>query len=247
MDDDLIESVPSPDVFCGMVPVAASAPPAHQVLVPARWRELEPDLAPSTLRRLLARTPSIEQAFWSDWLPRVLWRGAASAAVVMHVEPLIVAAYSPVFDTCAMLEFPAWLAAGHGQLATGRAQLAFGDHLVAVLAHLPGEALAPDLHLGGTPAAPAAGGLPDGWANVLPVVADFVCDPASGTLRQAHDDMPDWQWIRAEQCGREELWLSRGALRDGRPTRAAVPAGMDADAYPLRDLLLRSGEMGRRG
>ena len=210
-----------------------------------RWHALEPDLAPSALPRLLTRTPSPEQAFWRTWLPRALWRGTDSAAVVLHVDPLVVGAYSPVFDTCALLRFPSWLAQ--------TCELSFGSRLVAVLAYLPpvsptdtdgDRPLAPDLHLGTLAEEPAqvpgAGLLPAGHANMLPIVADFVCEPNSLVLRQVRDTIGEAQWIRAERRGREELWLSRGLLRDGRPSRAATPAGVDPATYPVRDLLLRS-------
>jgi hypothetical protein len=231
------DDVPPPEAFAfGAVEPEVFAP-ARLVLSQMRWRELEPNLAPSPLRRLLPRTPTPEQEFWRVWLPRVLRRGVATAAVVLHVEPLVVGAYSPVFDTCALLGFPLWL-------AMGSPALSFGNRLVTVLAYLPGEGMAADLHPGDDAEEVVTDEtLPGHFANMLPVIADFVCDPASGTLRQARGGVPEWQWVRAEQRGRDELWLSRGALRDGRPSRAAAPAGDDAASYPIRELLPRARQL----
>jgi hypothetical protein len=87
--------------------------------------------------------------------------------------------------------------------------------------------------------------LPGGWADVVPVIADFVCEPGSAALRRASQAVPGWQWERAQERGRDELWTCRGVLRDGRPSRAGIPAGADPAAYPVKELLPLSGQLRR--
>ncbi|MCL2317058.1 MAG: hypothetical protein FWC46_08265, partial [Actinomycetia bacterium] len=162
---------------------------------------MEPRIAPGVLRRWLSGTTTGEGDLWEEWLPRILWRGEPGAAVVIHTEPLVVAAYSPVFDTCVLLDAPPALA------DPGR-RLLFGTQMLAVTVHLPGPVLVGDLHPGPMAHAPVVGRperLPGGWANMLPVLVDLVCRPHDEVAVQKRSAVPAWQWSRAEERGRAEL------------------------------------------
>jgi hypothetical protein len=140
-------------------------------------------------------------------LQEYLWNGDSRAAVVVSVAPLLVASYSDDFDAVVMLRFDRPPTDVH---------LEVGTRLLAVNTFRRGGATATDIVRG-----PLAR---QGWTNVHPVIADFVCaDPSRVERRKATISEPEWQ--RTWQLGQQHLATRPHLVRDGAPHRSAVPAG----------------------
>ncbi len=132
--------------------------------------------------------------------------GDRRAAVVVSVEPLIVAAYTDELDCVALLrfdrEFP-------------HEPLEVGSRLLTVNTYGEGDLHQPDLF----PGQRASGR----WASFHPIIADFVCsDPAPVERRKAAID--DDEWERTLRFGNWQLGLDPAVARDGAPDRSMVPA-----------------------
>lgn len=135
-----------------------------------------------------------------------LWNGDSRAAVVLSVQPLLVAAYSSDFDAVVVLCFDRRRVDTYVQP---------GDRLLTVNTYQRGDVVARDIVRG-----------PYGsstWANFHPVIADFVAaDPRRVERRKAAITEPEWQ--RAWQLGQEHLFKRPGQVRDGAPHRSGRAA-----------------------
>jgi hypothetical protein len=130
--------------------------------------------------------------------------GDARAAVVVRVEPLVVAAYTDELDCAVLIEFDSSFARDY--------ELRVGSRLLTVNTYGSGT-LAHDLVKG-----PAAF---DRWANFQPCIAEFMSDDGE-YIEIRKRDIAEGEWTRARTCGDE--CLARGATpRDGRPLRSFFP------------------------
>lgn len=101
--------------------------------------------------------------WWREYCHDVsvhLTRNDSRAALVVSVEPLLVAAYSTDLDCVAMLEFPSFLVAQYGLEVSSRLVTCNGYWVD------PEEPI--DLR-------PGPGNTGD-WTNFMPVIADFLTD-----------------------------------------------------------------------
>ena len=177
---------------------SAASDPGGITIDPARLRRLSPSLfGVGGLFRGPRRAA----------LQEYLWNGDSRAAVVMRLEPLLVASYSDDFDAVVMLRFDRPPTDLH---------LAVGTRLLAVNTFRPGGVVAGDIVRG-----PLA---TQGWANVHPIIADFVCaNPDRVERRKAMIGEDEWQ--RTWQLGQQHLATRPHLARDGAPHRSVKPAG----------------------
>jgi hypothetical protein len=126
--------------------------------------------------------------------------GDSRAALVVSVAPLVIASYSDELDGVVLHRFPAWLVKAHG--------LSVGSRLLAVFCYQEGEQLAPDLEAG-----PASTG---SWANVCPLVAEFLSDDETAIFRRKSEiSDAEWAWcaeLAARRCERHGLVARRGGI-----------------------------------
>lgn len=144
---------------------------------------------------------------WIQGFARRLWVGDSRAAVVVSVEPLLVAAYTDELDCVALLRFPAELAAEYG--------LEVGSRLLTVNGYLYGETVAPDLHEG-----PAAH---HQYVNFIPLIADFLSE-AVPRIEFRKAEISEAEWSRARELGEAYLARPEVRVRDGRPLYSWFPA-----------------------
>jgi hypothetical protein len=165
-----------------------------------KWQALEPEVFGVGLRRWSARRAE-ELQFWTERLSDQLAHGNVEAAVVVHTKPLIVAAYSSVMDTVALLRFPDFVAETES--------VSYGSRLLSVN-YYSEDAKGSDLK-------PGMMADDESYTDFAPLIADFLCDD-SRAVAQAKQMIADWQWTRAEEQGRHVMAESEGKTRDGRPT-----------------------------
>jgi hypothetical protein len=132
-------------------------------------------------------------------------------AVVVNVSPLLVCTYNDELDTTVWLGFPDACAAG---LQVGQ-KLACAATYVGATGSVKRTALAPDLAPG-----PGDSGHFD---NVTPIVVDFVSSDAEA-IRRILSGVPETSWRRLQEAARGLQPGARVAARDGRPSRAHIPA-----------------------
>lgn len=174
---------------------AAASDPGGVTIDPRRLRQLSPSLfgAGALLpTRALAR----------KILSAHLWNGDSRAAVVLSVQPLLVAAYSDDFDAVVVLRFDRRPADSYVQV---------GSRLLTVNTYQRGSTVARDIPRGSV--------VSPQWSNFHPVIADFVAtDLARVERRKATISEPEWQ--RTWELGQDYLIKRPGQLRDGAPHRS---------------------------
>lgn len=172
-----------------------------------KLRRFHPELyEPKGLWRWLGRISPL-QRFWLTRKTEHLLHGDSRAALVISVQPLLVAAYTDELDCIALLQFPPELAAEYG--------LQVGTRLLTVNLYAPGSTPAADLENG--PASYRR------YSNFDPLIAEFVSDDQPRIeFRKA--EISEAEWRRTAALAQEYL-AKRGPLaRDGRPMRSGVPA-----------------------
>lgn len=133
--------------------------------------------------------------------------GDSRAAMVVSVEPLLVAAYTDELDCIAMLRFP--------QLFVQAYALHPGSALLTVNTYGQGSRLSRDL-------VPGPGDL-GRWSSFWPHIAEFLSDDRvriDSRKRSIGDD----EWQRTIVLGRQYREQFGDRARDGSPYRSMVPA-----------------------
>ena len=194
MDDEPVQPRDSPY----MSNEAAASDPGGVPLDPRRLRQLSPSLfgAGSLIPGRAIARKSLEAH---------LWNGDSRAAVVLSIQPLLVAAFSDDFDAVVVLRF---------DRPPLDCPVQVGSRLLTVNTYYRGGAVARDIIPG-----PYGSGA---WANFHPVIADFVtADPARVERRKAAIGEPEW--VRAWNLGQYHLVNQPGQVRDGAPHRSGRP------------------------
>lgn len=177
---------------------AEASDPGGVTIDPARLRQLSPQLFGAG-----AMLPT--RALTRKILDAHLWNGDSRAAVVLSVQPLLVAAYSSDFDAVVVLSF---------ERRPSDTYVQVGSRLLTVNTYSRGTATARDILEG-----PYSS---HQWANFHPVIADFVAaDLARVERRKATIREPEWQ--RTWLLGQEQLIKRPGLVRDGSPHRSGKP------------------------
>jgi len=150
-----------------------------------------------------------------DRIDEHLGFGDSRAAVVVSLDPLVVAAYTDELDCVALLRFPQHLVAEYG--------LSESSRLLTVNTYTEGPGTVPDL-VRGERAYPS-------YRDFYPVIADFVSDGTS-VIEARKSAIDAEEWLRCERMGRERLAeLDPDDMRWGHPYLSWVPAG---EELPMR-------------
>jgi hypothetical protein len=171
--------------------------------------ELDPN--PKGFLRKLRRMRGQERETAIELLAEHMEHGDSRAAVVMEVDPLMVAAYTDELDCVVLLLFLDGGISGYPRnLSSYLCQefdLRKGSRLLTVNTYqLEGE-LANDL-------VPGADNLGN-YCNFWPVIADFVSN-SHARIEERKREISDEEWLRTEQMGRERM-AKPYRVRDGRP------------------------------
>lgn len=168
---------------------------------PARLSELEPMLAPPPPTLFSDHTYTILMETITEHM-RVC---DARAAVVVELNPLLVASYSDDLDAVVILQFPQWLVKTH--------KLEVGSRLLAVNS-FSRVIVGTDIVRGPKALNP--------WKNVFPIIADFVCDdPAQ--VSQAKAAIEETEWQHCLSLGQDYRQKYPTRIRNGSPLLVEVP------------------------
>ena len=132
--------------------------------------------------------------------------GDSRAAMVMWLDPLLVAAYTDELDCVAMLKFPQSLVAQYG--------LKVGMPLLTVNVYPTGRNQAGDL----TPGPQNFGRYPNMW----PIIAEFVSSDYP-RIEARKQGIAREEWERCWAMGSAYLQQRPGLFRDGTPTESLHP------------------------
>lgn len=136
-----------------------------------------------------------------------LQHGDSRAAVVLSIDPLLVAAYTDEFDCVAVLRFATDLAEEYS--------LRVGQRLLAVNTYKNLQARDPDLDFGPK--------MIPRWSGFYPIIADFISDDLE-IIAARKDEIGNEEFERALAMGKSYLVKHPGLARDGRPVFASRPA-----------------------
>ncbi len=166
----------------------------------SKLRCLQPNLYPSKLRKFL--NPNIEKniQFWLTHIEEHLSNGDSRAAIVVSVEPPLVAAYTDELDCVVLLEFDYHAAAA--------IDFKMGTRLLTVNTYASREeGVASDLKIGSEDLG--------NWGNFAPFIAEFFSDDMA-RIQARKAEISEDEWKRTEVMGMEAL-RSGVAPRSGRP------------------------------
>lgn len=148
-----------------------------------------------------------------------LYYGDSRAAMVVGLDPLLIAAFSWELDTIAVLifkdhvtphpEYGEWYPRGLASLLIRRYKLKMETRLLTVNTYKSrAEEVAPDLRFG-----PRARGV---YGNFAPYIADFLTDDVD-RLSERKQQIPEEEWQRVYQYSLELTVNREFRPRDGRP------------------------------
>jgi hypothetical protein len=191
----------------GKPPTNRASNPGELPLSLAKLRQLQPELFDkSGIGLAWDRLTGLQEGL-VERLEEHLIYGDSRAAVVLSINPLLVAAYTDQIDCIELLRFPDFLTKEYG--------LKPRSHLLTVNVYFRGLRLARDLENG-----PRAYGR---YANFQPAIADFVTEDLD-RLREHKQTIHGDEWALARELGRKYLQRHGPAARDGRPTMSLRPA-----------------------
>lgn len=128
-----------------------------------------------------------------------LQNGLLEPAVVVCLQPVLVAVHCTELDSVALLEFDSSYVSRFG--------LEFGRHLVAACTFSSiDDGIAPDMVLG-----PKSRGV---WGNFHPLIGEFLCS-SEGELKAAHAKIDGAEWDSVTERGVEYMSNYPGVSRDG--------------------------------
>ena len=184
--------------------------------------------------RLRALSPGLYPYYWSwriHWdhlrlrifYARILWYGASNPAVVVHQNPLIIAAYAADCDAVLLVRFlPEFVE----EVRERGYNLQIGAHFLSINTYFRiGENYDDDeINLGARNT-----GI---WSSFRPLIAEFICDD-SVAIETRKTQIPAELWERARHLGVEKLKVSTlDEVRWGNPMYADTPRSyLDAIAY----------------
>jgi len=173
-------------------------------------------LGASRFRQSCCGPPAPDLYRWPPWrrdrrryrryIIEHMMHGDSRAAIVVSVDPLLVAAYTDELDCVALLHFAS-------DSVTQRLEI--GSRLLTVNTYATGEHFSPDLVVG-----PRQLGR---WARFHPIIADFICADREQVERRKQE-IDEQEWERTIRLGKQYLTDHPGRSRDGAPCHSASPA-----------------------
>lgn len=134
--------------------------------------------------------------------------GDSRAALVVSLEPLLIAAYTDELDCIALLRFPSELVGAHS--------LQVGQRLLTVNRYWgPSKPVARDLEHG-----PAS---LHQYRNFQPLIAHFLSEDSLALDRRTAE-IEEAEWQRTDELAQRYLARFGSVARDGRPWHCAQPA-----------------------
>ena len=186
---------------------STASDPGGITLSHSRLKQLRPDLyGIEGLVRMIRIKFGAELLDVKAHVARQLQRGDSRAAVVISVQPLLVAAYTDEMDCIALLRFPDEL--------SQRYLLQPGSRLLTVNFYGRGP-LTDDLISG-----PRNTGH---WGSFSPLIADFLTEDKQ-RLEQRKAEISTDEWTRCEEMGKRYVELRPKTARDGRPMYCRISA-----------------------
>lgn len=136
-----------------------------------------------------------------------LWDGDSRAAVVMSIDPLVIAAYTDEFDAVALLAFPPEL--------VKRYALKPGYKMLTVNTYELGEGSASDLE--------KVESFGSRYRNFTPLIAEFLTRDAT-RVNERKRQIPREEFDRANLLGERAMKRAATRYRNGRPPHSGTPA-----------------------
>ncbi len=172
----------------------------------------------TTWARLLGSLPEVFPIYllprssrWRDVIDEHMRFGDSRAALVMSVEPLLVAAYTDELDCVVLLRFDSWVTDHH--------ELQVGDRLLTVNTYAAPSQVKPaqDLIFG-----PAQFGQ---WVDYWPIIADFITED-SALVEARKAKIPEDEWERAHRMAERLMESPKALPREGAPLSSQRAADM---------------------
>lgn len=170
-------------------------------LSPTQLSELEPMLAPPPPTIFSESTYTMLMESITEHLKM----GDARSAVVVQLNPLLVASYSDDLDAVVILQFPQWLVKTH--------TLKVGSRLLAINTF--------NRVVEGTDIVRGPDALHP-YKNVFPIIAEFVCDNPD-QVSQAKAAIPETEWQHCLSLGQSYRQQYPTRIRNGSPLLAEIP------------------------
>ncbi|MFT5469954.1 MAG: hypothetical protein ACI8UO_005077 [Verrucomicrobiales bacterium] len=162
----------------------------------------------------------IEGTLAVDYYEKVddhLWNGDARAAIVVEVDPVVVAAYSDELDCVVMLGFPDVL---HEAFNFEPGLQLLAVNLYRSLKH----GLAVDLVPG-----PRDSKL---WGNFVPIIGEFFSEDWD-RIEKCKSKIKDDEWQRCWDLASAYVEARPGVWRDGLPRAAQIPVAQTRKSFKL--------------
>jgi hypothetical protein len=149
-----------------------------------------------------------QQLYWHTYHREHLENGDSRAAVVISLQPLVIAAYTDEFDCVAMLQFPDFLVSEYA--------LAVGSRLLTVNTYYQGHSnLVADLEHG-------SASFYRYW-NFTPFIAEFLSIDFD-RIEQRKSEISDEEWARTLELAHAYLAQHGSQFRNGLPLYCSIPA-----------------------
>lgn len=153
-------------------------------------------------------TYGISRTFWIEHISEHLWYGDSRAAMVVNVEPLLIAAYTDEMDCIVLLKFESNLCRDYN--------LKLGTRLLTVNTYS-------DLRFGYAQDIIPGEAAHSQWGNMSPMIAEFLSDDVE-TIESRKSHIADDEWMRVEMLTKHYFSKRGMVARDGRPIFCALPA-----------------------
>jgi hypothetical protein len=184
----------------------ASAPGGVR-LSEKKMRRFHPELFPQGVLQQAWFQLSKKKWFWRKRLEEHLMFGDSRAALVVMLEPVVVAAYTEDIDCVALLQFPSHVLT--------ELPLRVRDRLLTV--NLYGLNTAPQKDLD-----PGPGAGPH-WNSFSPMIADFFSDDFD-RINARKREIPEAEWRRTWELAQAYLARHGSCFRNGAPMECTTPA-----------------------
>lgn len=136
-----------------------------------------------------------------------IYFGDSQPAVVMSLDPLLVAVYSSDIDCVVILKFPNELVKKYN--------LHLESRLISINTYGRKKDYQKDIIPGPNKINP--------WTSITPTIGDFISDDVE-EIQKRKDEIEEDRWRRTYDLAKEYMHIFPNVYRDGRPTYAGISA-----------------------